>query len=172
VKTIVVRVAAGAFLATGILLALMLAFPGRRGSFVGVYELVLGAMAVAAIVASLRALEPKGWDARSPFDHRGRKPTPPEPIAELERIDRLLVLGSSNSFDVHYRLRPLLRGLASERLHARHGVELDRDPEQARSLLGDELWDVVRPDRELDQRSGPGLPLPDVERLVTTLEEL
>ena len=171
-KTLARRLVAGASLATLLLLALLLAFPGRREIFVSVYELVLGTIGMIAIIAALRAAEPRGWEARSPFDGRGRKDSTPEPPAELERIDRLLVLGSSNSFDLHYRLRPLLRELAAERLHAHHGAELDGDPERACTLLGDELWELVRPDRELEHRFGRGLSLADAGRIVGTLERL
>lgn len=48
--------------------------------------------------------------------------------------------------DVHVVLRPLLTEIASERLLAR-GVDVEREPSRARDVLGDELWDVVRPDR-------------------------
>ena len=37
-------------------------------------------------------------------------------------------------------------------------------------LLGDELWDFVRVDRESDRRSGPGLPLDRAARFLDALE--
>jgi hypothetical protein len=169
VKTIAVRVGAGGFFATALLVALVLAFPGQRSTLAGAYELVIGALAVAAIVAGMRALEPARWE-RSAFDRPPEKPPRPEPIAELQRTDRALVLGAANAFDLHHRLRPLLRDLAAERLYAHHGVELDRDQERARELLGDELWDVVRPGRTLRERSGPGLSTGEAARLVRALE--
>jgi hypothetical protein len=166
-----IRVAVGTFVATAILLGLVVAFPGERRVLVGVYELVVGAMALAALVSSVGALRPERW-VRSPLDRRVEKSESPAPVDELERIDRLVVLGCSNAFDLHYRLRPLLRDLAAERLHAGYGVELDREPERARPLLGEELWDVVRPGRELGHRSGPGLPFAELAPLVRRLEEL
>jgi hypothetical protein len=171
-RSIVVRVGSGAFFASLLLLALLLAFPDRREPLVAAYELVLGALAIGAILGALRALEPGKWEARSVFERSAEKPPRPEPIAELERMDRVLVLAASSAFDVHHRLRPLLRDLTSERLYAHHGVELDREPERARALVGDELWEVVRPGRELELRSGPGLPLADTARLVLALERL
>jgi hypothetical protein len=171
VKRIVLRVGVGALLATMFLVAAVLVFPARRHTFFGVYELVLGAIALAALVGSLRALQSRGWEARSPFDPRHEPPDPTVPVAELERIDRLVVLGSSNSFDLHFRLRPLLRQVAAERLHSR-GVPLDRETERARELLGDEVWELVRADRELGQRSGPGIGLTELDRVVSALEEL
>jgi len=171
VRRTAIRIAAAVFFATVLLLGLVVAFPGNRGTFIGVYELVLGGIAVAVLVGSLQKLRPQRWE-RSPFDRRPEKPDPPAAVGELERIDRLVVLGSGNAFDLHYRLRPLLRDLARERLHARHGIELDRDAERARPLLGEELWELVRPERELGRRSGPGVPPPVLAQVVDRLEAL
>ena len=109
---------------------------------------------------------------RSPFERAREKPGRPQAIAELDRIDRLVVLGAANEFDLHYRLRPLLRQIAGERLYGRYGLELDRDPERARALLGDGLWELVRSEREVGRRSGPGLPAADLAEHVALLEQL
>jgi hypothetical protein len=62
-----------------------------------------------------------------------------------------------------------LRSIATTLLALR-GCDLDRAPEQARSLLGDELWSLVRPDRERPADPfGPGLPL---DRLTLAVEKL
>lgn len=169
---IVFRTGAGAILATGLMIGLLLVFPGRRNLLIGAYELVLGAIALAALAGSLRGLRPRGFEARSPFDPR-RVPAPERAAVgdELERIDRLVVLGSANAFDLHFRLRPLLRQVAAERLHSR-GVELDRHEERARELLGDSAWELVRADRELRQRYGPGIAPDELERVVRALEAL
>jgi hypothetical protein len=164
---------AGATLAvlTTALLIASVAQPSHRSIFAGVYLLVLGAIAVAATAGSLRRLLPEPW-RRSPFEHRPEPPRRPESIDELERIDRLVVLGSADAFDLHYRLRPLVRQLAAERLAATHAIELDREPERARPHLGDELWELVRPDREPGPRRARGLPLPVLAKVVDQLEEL
>jgi hypothetical protein len=109
---------------------------------------------------------------RSPFERDPEKPEEPRPIAELDRIDRLVVLGAANEFDLHYRLRPLLRQIAAERLYGLRGVDLDGDPERAKALLGDELWEVVRPDRKVGRRAGPGLPAAELAGHVARLEQL
>jgi hypothetical protein len=170
-KATLIRVAGGALFATMLLVGLMLAFPVRRATFVGAYELVIGAIAVGALLGSFRTLRPDPW-ARSPFDRRREQPAGRAAIDQLTRIDRLVALGCSSAFDLHYRLRPLLRELTSERLHASHGVDLDREPDRARPLLGDELWSVVRRDRELDHRYGPGLPTAELASIVERLEAL
>lgn len=169
-KRELIRIGTAGALATVLLLALSVGFPGQRWNFVAGFELVLGAAALASLAARLRSLVPRGFEARSPFDPRARRRSTAEVPTELERIDRLLVLGTASAFDAHHRVRPLLRQLAAERLHAHHGVDLDRQPEQARQLLGDDLWNVVRPDLELGNRSAPGLPLERTARLVAALE--
>ena len=165
------RIGAGVLFVTAILLTLVVLVPSRRSLFVGIYELVLSAIAIGTLVGSFRALQPETW-MRSPFEREPEKPEQPQPIAELDRIDRLVVLGAANEFDLHYRLRPLLRQVAAERLYRRHGVDLDRNPGRAKPLLGDELWEVVRPDREVGRRSAPGLPAAELAGHVARLEQL
>ena len=165
------RIGAVVAAATVVLLVLVVAVPSRRALFVGIYVLFLGAIAVGTLVGSFRTLEPEAW-ARSPFERDQEKPERPPPIAELERIDRLVVLGAANEFDLHYRLRPLLRQVAGDRLHGRHGVELDRDPERARQLLGDQLWQLVSAEREVGRRTGPGLPAAELAGHIERLEAL
>lgn len=170
-KGTAIRVATAVALATAILAVLVVAIPSRRSLFVGIYMLFLGAIAVGALVGSFRTLEPEAW-ARSPFERDPEKPARPPPIAELERIDRLVVLGAANEFDLHYRLRPLLRQLAGDRLYGHYGVELDGDPNRARQLLGDGLWELVSADREVGRRTGPGLPPAQLAEHVERLEGL
>jgi hypothetical protein len=170
-RTAVIRLAGGVLVATGPLLVLVIAFPGKRTTFFSVYALVLGVMAVGALIGAFRSLRPAAWE-RSPLDQVPEKSERPLTIDELARIDRLVVLGCASSFDLHYRLRPLLRELAAERLHVRHGIVLGREPERARQLLGEEFWEVVRPGRELGQRRGAGLPQAALAGFVDRLEEL
>jgi hypothetical protein len=70
-------------------------------------------------------------------------------------------------------LRPTLREAALTLLAAGRGVSLDRQPERARQLLGEETWELVRADREppRDPR-GPGLDRARLERVLTSLESL
>ena len=53
---------------------------------------------------------------------------------------------------------------------ARHGLELERRPKEARALLGDDVWELLRPDRpEPKDRHGPGVPR---ERVVAVIERV
>jgi hypothetical protein len=100
-----------------------------------------------------------------------RTPEPPGP-EDLDRLERLVVTGRSSAGAVHVRLRPLLAEIAVARL-ARRGVRLDRSPDQSRALLGDELWNIVRPDRPrpADMR-GPGISLDELAEMTDRLERL
>ena len=166
-----VRVGVAVAFLTTILLVLVVLAPSRRSLLVGIYELVIAAIALGTLVGSFRAFEPQ-LGMRSPFERGPEKPEEPQTIAELDRIGRLVVLGGANEFDLHYRLRPLLRQIAAERLLDHYGVDLDREPDRARSLLGDDLWEVVRPDRQVGRRRGPGLPAAQLAGHVARLEEL
>jgi hypothetical protein len=70
-------------------------------------------------------------------------------------------------------LRPLLSEVAAARLAERHGVNLVRDPERARELLGAQLWFLVDPDRApaVESRGG-GLAVSDLDLAVSRLEQL
>ena len=170
-KAVVRRLAGSALLATTILLLLSLALPAHRSRFLSAYELVLGGLAILVIVEALR-FRRHPWDAVSPFDRPSEGSPRREQVAELERLDRVLVMSSTSAFDTHHRLRPLVRALAAERLQSHHGVDLEDEPERVRDLVGDELWELLRPDRELGRRSGPGLPLAETTRAVEDLEAL
>jgi hypothetical protein len=102
------------------------------------------------------------------------EPRPPEPsrIPELDRIERELNLGASHDFDLHYRLRPVVREVALSRLE-RRGLRLDSGSAAVRELLGDDLWQLVRPDRERPpDRQAPGPGLAELRRSVEILERL
>ena len=102
------------------------------------------------------------------------EPEPPEtaPIPALERLEREVALAASREFDLHYRLRPVLREIAASRLE-RRGARLDSDSKRARELLGDELWSLTEPDREPPtNRQAPGMGFEELERTVERLERL
>jgi hypothetical protein len=78
-----------------------------------------------------------------------------------------------NAGDVHARLRPALARIAASRLATRRGVDLATQPDAARALLGEDLWDLLRPDRVApDDPFAVGLPAERVEAMIATLEEL
>ena len=92
---------------------------------------------------------------------------------ELLRMDRELVLGSADADHAHRRLLPLLRTAAAARIAARHGFELGRRPEQVRALLGEDVWELLRPDRPPpEDRHGPGVPRRHIVAVIERVESL
>ena len=88
-------------------------------------------------------------------------------------MDRVLVLGSADADHAHRQLLPLLRATAAARIATRHGFELERRPEEARALLGDDVWELLRPDRPGPKdRHGPGVPHERVAAVIERVESL
>lgn len=158
----------GAVFATAALFVAWVIFPGRLELELNIYFLVLGAMALLAVTSRLR--EVTRAPARTPFDAHPRQGAAPR-LRELERIERELSLGAASAFDLHFRLRPVLLEIAEQRL-GRHGLRLDAEP-RTRETLGEELWEVVRPDREPPaNRHAPGPGLDRMRAIVESLERV
>jgi hypothetical protein len=136
---------------------------------------VLALAAIALLTLARLAHSEDAWErATSELE---RALTPGKPVwtrpAELIRVERDIVLGTTNAGHFHARLRPVLSETAAARLAARHSVDLGRQPDAARRLLGAEVWEVVRPDREAPaDLYEPGLSIPDLRRVVESLESL
>ncbi len=159
-------------LATAVLGITLLAAPGRHELALHLYLLVLAALALGRLVLELTRRNPRA--AVSPFDLGLAQQAPAEPrLPELARLEREVTLSGSTAFDLHFRLRPVLRRIARRLLAARRGIELDRNPAAAERALGAETWALVRADREPpEDRAGPGIDLPALGRVVASLEAL
>jgi hypothetical protein len=75
----------------------------------------------------------------------------------------------------HYDMvtRPLLVRLMASRLSERHGIDLHRDREQARAIVGEDLWWWLDPTRPVEGSSQPpGVDARTLTRLVERLETL
>jgi hypothetical protein len=148
-------VAASAVLAAWLLAAGLAGF--------GVSVLVAAAVAAAVLVHRAGTAHRGG---RRDFDRALlRRESPPRRPEELTRLERAVALGVAHAGDLHTRLRPRLRTIAATLLAAR-GLELD----QARSLLGDDLWALVRSDREAP--ADPFAPGVEPGRLAVAVETL
>ncbi len=146
--------------------------PGDRGAALDAYVLALGGLLLALLVAATRealpAPEPSPLDAAP-----ARAVSQPAQLAELARVEREISLATGTAFDVHYRLRPALREVAEHRLATRRGIDLERAPEAAQAVLGDETWAIVRPDRERPAyHHAPGVTLERVRLAVEALERI
>jgi len=102
-----------------------------------------------------------------------RRPPARGQLRELARVERQVTLASGSAFDLHVRLRPTIREIAEYRLLTHYGLLLDEEPEQARGILGEPTWELVRPDRELpENRHAPGLSVGELDEIVSSLERL
>ena len=129
------------------------------------------ALAAIGLDAAIRILGARSWRERgSLFEHvLSRKPPEPTRPSEIVRIEREITLGTTSAGHLDTRLLPLLREAASARL----GIDFDIHPERARAALGDETWELLRPDRpEPSDRSAPGLSIRRVRAVVDLLEQL
>ena len=159
-------------LATVALVVVAVLLPGRRPLEEDIYVLVVGGMAVfAAVLAARRAYPLSGRSAiAEALESEPRKAVPPP---DLDRTERVLSMSTNAAFDVHFRLRPILREIAEQRLADRRGLRLDSGDQRVREALGDELWEIVRPEREQpSKRFGEGIPPDRMERVIERLETL
>lgn len=122
------------------------------------------AFAAAVSVATTRNLAAQA----SSHAHADRRIAASPRVEELDRIDRSLAAALESESGVEQELRPLLRPIASVRL-ARRGVDLDAHAAEARALLGDELWELVRANRTRSTGYAGGV---STARLRTFIERL
>ncbi|MGB2874132.1 MAG: hypothetical protein WBB76_01510 [Gaiellaceae bacterium] len=171
-RRLVAAAAFGTVLATLGFVGARLVEPGRRGLELDIYVLVVGALAVLTAVMAAREAFPisEGSALAAALE---TEPQPPVRPPDLERTERLLTLATGTSFDLHYRLRPVLREVAEQRLAERRGLRLDGGDTRVQATLGDDLWEVVRPDREPPaRRFAAGLDPSVLRGLVERLESI
>jgi hypothetical protein len=126
----------------------------------------LGLAAALAVATTLRL--------RARQAHR---PEPPRRDADetplrLRQITGILAETEQSGFGVDRSLRPFLLPIVAARL-GRRGVDLTRAPERAQELLGDPLWEIVRPDRTPPiHRVGRGLDRAELRAAIERLEQL
>jgi len=131
-------------------------------------EIALVAIAALVVVAAVARL-PRG----APPGLRRRGLPPPARPAQLERLERLVSVSGASALQAHAHLRPLLAEIAARRLAAR-GLALGRMGDEAgRELLGERLWDLVRPGRPFpEDRTAPGVSASELAAMVRVLESL
>jgi hypothetical protein len=155
-----------------VLLLVAIALPGRSDEAFRVYLLLLAGFGLTHLLIALYRSRPPAQP--SPVD-QALQPRPPRPghVEELDKIRREVTIAQTTAFDLHFRLRPTLRRIASELFWSRRGIELDGDPDAARHALGEETWQVVRADRPVpDDRFGPGIERESLRRVVAALEAI
>jgi hypothetical protein len=163
------RLAGPATAAIVALVVLLAVHPVSTSRAVGAWTLFLAALALLEVARGARTTRrPRRFEAAL-----RRRSTPPAPPVDLERIQRQLELGVASADYAHRRLLPLLRAAAAGRLASEHGVDLARRPDRAQALLGDETWNLLRPDRpQPADRHAAGIPLRQIETAIERVESL
>lgn len=158
-------------LGTAAFLAVALWVSEQREFAARVYVVFIGALVVRLLV---RAIVAARWMPEEPsFDLalRGRAPGALRSPYYPELIQQELGSSANRALELHYRLRPRLREITADRLATNHSVAMDEATESTRRLLGDEAWELLRPDREPPRdRLGPGMSVAELERIVTAVE--
>jgi hypothetical protein len=146
--------------------------PDDRELVLQVYLLFLGGLTLVLLVAATGRALPRAGRSRLELALQ-RPPHRPARPAGLLTLERRVLLATETAFEVHYRLRPVLREIAAYRLSSRLGIDLDDDAEAARRALGPEAWELVRPDRPPPpDRLGRGRPLAELRAVVDALERI
>jgi uncharacterized membrane protein YdfJ with MMPL/SSD domain len=127
--------------------------------------IVVAAIGVAVCLALLPAVRStRGRRAAS------RQPSRPD---QLVAIERLVSTAGTSAIQAHAYLRPVLIEIVSGRL-ARRGRSLERIPSSVgQKLLGEHLWDIVRPNRPFPKnRYGPGVSRQELTSMLDVIERL
>jgi hypothetical protein len=171
VRRIAVLAGIAALATLGLAIALVQR-PGDRALATDVFVLFLGGLALAVLLRATATAE-SPLLGPSPLELVLReRPAPRGEIPELERVVRTVSMATQTVFDVHYRLRPLLRDVARHRL-ARRGVDLDTPGGAAETLLGPDAWSLVRPDLPRPRHHFErGIELETLARAVDALEQV
>jgi len=159
----------GLVLPTLALLGVAALAPGRLELALRIYALVV---AGTVVVLALLALD-RAFPRETRLDGTRTRPRPAARPPSLARAQNEVALGIASSVDLHYRLVPRLRRIASGLLASRRNVSLADRPDQARAALGDQTWGLVRPDRAAPQdRLTAGLPARELEHVIDALESV
>ncbi len=111
------------------------------------YPAQVAAATTIAFAAVVSVISTRDLAARAELRRRPvRRVADSPPLEQLRQVDRALTAAQASEVGVDRDLRPLFRPIAAMRL-ARRGVDLDRHPDEARAILGEQLWELVRADR-------------------------
>ena len=148
------------------------AFSGLRDALLDAYLIGIGGVLLLALVRTTSERGPatnaSDFD-RALVDMSLRYPSDSGELSLVHDVQQSV----ASSFHLHARLRPILREIAAHRLSMRFGVDLDREHERARELIGVEAWELVRPERPSpSDRLASGPPASQLTRVVEELERI
>ena len=136
-------------------------------------DLLRAAIFLAGLVAAVRIIRrvaPR--EARSPdlFDVELHVPARPE-IGAIRSIALELQMAVVHPFGAAW-VTSLLRELAAGRLLSNRGIDIDREPEAARRVLGEPLWHLVGPTVGRWPAGNARMSAAEIETCVTALERV
>ena len=157
----------------GIALVIALAVLAVGTGFLVGHPAKVGAATTIAVAALVSLFTTRELAARAELRARPvRRLADSPPLEQLRRVARALTAAQASEFGVDRDLRLLFRPSAAMRL-ARRGVDLDRHAEQARAILGEQLWELVRADRASgSNRVTGGISVVGLEGLIERLERI
>ena len=147
------------------------AFAALGSGFLIGYPAQVAAATTIAFAGVVSLITTRDLAARAELRPRRVRRVPDSPpLEQLRRVDRALTAAQASEGGVDSDLRPLVRPIAAMRL-ARRGVDLDRHPEAARAILGEQLWELVRADRARgSNRVAGGISTVGLQSLIERLE--
>jgi hypothetical protein len=155
--------------ALGYALAVLLVVFGYAGFGVSGLLVVLSVVAVGVLVVLVGVVAEPTPRPRRP--RRSRWVEAPYP--SFEEVRQQLSWGQVSPRHFDLTTCPLLQRVLADRLAERHGVDLYRQPERARALVGEDAWPWLDPAREPSRDSQPpGVDDRTLAMLVTRLEEV
>jgi hypothetical protein len=156
-----------AFFGTVPLTVVLLVFPGESKRALDIYVVFLGALLLLALARVTGGRQEPHRRPLRPLDE------PSDRIVELDRLERDVVLATGSELEQHVRIKPLLRDVVEHRLWVSRGIRLEESPERARKVLGDELYELVKPGRpDPNARWFRGLDLHGLGRVLDQIEAL
>jgi hypothetical protein len=164
-KRLAVRLSVTALAATVALVLILDLGARRRGLVVAVYLDVLCALVLIWLAAAVRSALPQGRELNRPAraPRPGKAPRPPQ----LEWLERQVGHARDYGYEIPSQFRPVIRNIAATALWRRHSVVLESDPDRARELVGEHVWQVIRPDDPVTE-----LPRGGFRALVAELEAI
>jgi hypothetical protein len=162
----------GAIAATFLLIVALVLQPVSAEIALDAYVLLLGAILLFGFVGAATRSDP---DARRSAYEQALETSPagPERPPELARVEREVALAVGSAFYEHFRLRPLLREIAAQRLESRFATDLDAPRAAARDSLPEHAWTLLDRDRKPPRdRHGPGIDVTRLHEIVDALEKI
>jgi hypothetical protein len=141
---------------------------------ISVWIVLLAAIALGELFAAMSAADARNARAAARFENAlfPQRAVERRPL-QLDRVDRDVVLGAVAYVWARHGLLPRLREVVAARLASRRGIDFARNPRAACDVLGEDAWELVRPDRrEPEDPYMEGVSMEQVDVVLTRLESL